>query len=379
MLGIIPNDKQVSYHLTESRQYHLENLKLIDNNTKSPEHNVRDATPDGSLIPRKVDAVTVQKPPKSHIHQPNQTEPEDKQLSDLINKESKLFIKNAMHNNVDIYVTYDNDKFTFTDVNNSYIGSFNVDHVIKYFGGVCDPSNFMSHIVSMDYKNACVLIEKFIGKAKYNVATKSTDITILNHAESPFMGNIKMLMHINKLLYVFEKHRLSHELTFVNGKVQKKIERSVKQFIYIMLNYTLSIIALASDSIKDDTSKDTLKYGLVQYSMNIIRRIIEYTQSQMIVVMKKYREMERLRLINMKLQDIQIKKQEKIISLLHKKPGNKQDGGDGKRKDADGGDDGGDGGYEEDEGDSSSNLSSLDEHRLKKILSDNDHNGIIVL
>ena len=318
-------------------------------------------------------------PTKNHFNNPLNNTLQEMQYDDVSNDENKTFIQNTLQNSMNLHVSYKNDKFTFHDhEKDTYIGSFTIDHMIKYFGSIYDKSNkFMSHVVPIDFNNAKVLIEKFIGKIQYSPHTKSANIIIFNETESPFMGNIERLIHIIKSLYVFEDNRLSHELAHVDDKVRHKIEQSVKQFIYIMSNYILRSISLKSNSIKSSSKKK----AVVGCSMTIIRRIIEFIQSQMINVMKKNKDIEKLRQLSIKLQDNLVKKHDTLISLikeqnklLKNKTNSYQSGGVGKDSEKS---------EDSDESEvvsslsSSSIESSINDEKIQAMLLENNHSEII--
>ncbi len=318
-------------------------------------------------------------PTKNYFNNPLNSPLQKMQYAGVSNDETKTFIQNTLQNSMNLHVSYKNDKFTFHDhEKDTYIGSFTIDHMIKYFGSIYDKSNkFMSHVVPIDFNNAKVLIEKFIGKIQYSPHTKSANIIIFNETESPFMGNIERLIHIIKSLYVFEDNRLSHELAHVDDKVRHKIEQSVKQFIYIMSNYILRSISLKSNSIKSSSKKK----AVVGCSMTIIRRIIEFIQSQMINVMKKNKDIEKLRQLSIKLQDNLVKKHDTLISLikeqnklLKNKTNSYQSGGVGKDSEKS---------EDSDESEvvsslsSSSIESSINDEKIQAMLLENDHSEII--
>ncbi len=235
-------------------------------------------------------------------------------FSNISGNEYKSFIAN-IHDNKKLYVRFENNKFIFSDDSDGNIGEIRIDHLIKYIGSIYDIDNkFLSNI--SEYDNAKILINKFIGKVTYNDLTKISSVTIYDHLESPFMGDIDMIMYLNNMLSEFEKSRLAHELTFVNTQIRNKIEQIIKQFIYTMLNYTLSIIFIASDSIKNDKNKDDIKQKLLKDSNSIIHKINQFVQSQLGIVMKKSSEIEKMQLLSIKIQNMIMLKYNNLINEL---------------------------------------------------------------
>ena len=232
-------------------------------------------------------------------------------------KQTDAFIENNKPE-PNIYVKYRDNKFTFRDDTN-YLGHFTINNLIKYFSSVYDVNNqFMSNINKTEHNNAIYLIKTFIGSVKYDPITKFANIILLTHNESPLMGDIEMLMYLNKALESFEKNKLYEELNSVSINssinVRGKIERIIKQTIYIMLNYTLGIISLISDDIKDDVNKKELKKNLLNYSINIVYRISKFVQEQVGVAINMNEELEKIFLINLKLKNILINKFDNFIN-----------------------------------------------------------------
>ncbi len=248
------------------------------------------------------------------------TFPDDIKISDIFDP-----IINVNNNNInidkirsnDMYVGFNKNKFIFKSEHDKYIGSFNVDHLIKYFGSVYDSNNqFMTNVNNIDYQNGMHIIEKFIGKVNYNKQLQIADILIFSPTESPFMGNIKMLIIITDLLYEFEQNKLQNELLNVNTKIKSKIERIVKQFIYTLHNYTVKIISVASNYIKD--SNITIKLNLINCSTKLMHRITNFVQDQIKIVMNKNKDIEEMQMISLKLNKVVISKYDNILNEINK-------------------------------------------------------------
>ena len=232
-------------------------------------------------------------------------------------KQTEAFVENNKQE-PNVYVKYRDNKFTFKNETN-YIGHFTIDNLIKYFSSIYDINNqFMANIDKREQENAVYLIKTFIGSVKYDPETKFANIILLTHNESSFMGDIEMLMHLNKALEEFEKNKLYEELNSISinnsTNVKGKIERMVKQAIYIILNYTLGIISLISEDIKDDGNKKQLKKNLLNYSINIVYRISKFVQEQVGVAINMNDELEKIFLINLKLKSILINKFDNFIN-----------------------------------------------------------------
>ena len=148
----------------------------------------------------------------------------------------------------------------------------------------------MNNINKFDYKNSKYLIKKFIGKSTFNKDINYANIILHNYDESPFMGDLEMLIILNKQLHKFEQNSLNNELNLIDEKYRYKVESIIKKFIYILLEYTLTLITITSDLIKNDKNKIKLKQELINYSIGIVYRISQYVQEQIKSVMLKNKQ-----------------------------------------------------------------------------------------
>jgi len=255
----------------------------------------------------------------------NPTYPDDIKISDIfepiinMNNDiaSKFDIDKIKSNDIYVGFSKNKKKFIFKDEYDKYMGSFNINNLIKYFGSVYDTNDqFITNVNDIDYQNGIQIIEKFIGKVNYNKQLRVADIVIFSPTESPFMGNIKMLMILNDLLYEFENNKLQNELSNVNIKIRPKIERIIKQFIYTLHNNTIRIISIVSNSIKD--SNIAIKSNLINNSIKLMYRITNFVQDQMKIVMDKNKNIEEMQMISLKLNKLVITKYDNILNEINK-------------------------------------------------------------
>jgi len=169
-------------------------------------------------------------------------------------------------------------KFTFYDKHKNFIGNFSYLQLIKYVISKLHPL-FLKHI---DIGSSFNIIETYICNVT-ELVDGSLKINIYNHDKSPFMGNIEMIMNLLKGLYDFEKHKLYNEIDIITHdlKLKKKIITSVRQLLYLLLNYSLKLIATISDKIKNDSSKKELKNMLLKYSVVIVYKLSAFVKSDL--------------------------------------------------------------------------------------------------
>jgi hypothetical protein len=203
-----------------------------------------------------------------------------------VNKIANIGLIKQPNNKDLILVSFEkqNHKFSFYGNNNTLLGYFTIQQLIKFLGNRWD-ENFMKHV---DTSISDEIIKTFIGSADINEA-QIVNIKLLSHLQSPFMGNIEMLMKVNNALQIFESKILNTELNEVKSiKIQEKIKLTIKQFIYMMLNQSLKVIAAISEEIKNDKSRDHLKEILLKYSVGITYRLSNFIRDQLDTQMTQY-------------------------------------------------------------------------------------------
>lgn len=171
-------------------------------------------------------------------------------------------------------VTYEQNKqeFCFYSHNKTLLGSFNIFQLIKYLSKHIDNS-FYNNI---DGDTSFDIIEKLI----CTIDNTNSDIKLKSYFESPFMGNIELLINLNNDIFTYENKNLDNDLLKIqNINNKKKINTVVKQFIYLLLNHTLKIIASISKNIKNDNSQ--LNNKLLNYSMTSVYRLSKFVHEQL--------------------------------------------------------------------------------------------------
>ena len=230
-----------------------------------------------------------------------------------------------------LIINFNDDKIQISDSTGMSIGEIQVENILKYLGSTYDHKNqFMKFIDNSKFEEEKLLIEKFLFEIVSNSDQKKV-IDLKNYTNSPLMGNIEFLVKLNESLYNFEKHKLDYELKYVDEKNRYNIERIIKEFIYLLLNYTLKIIVVVSEELKEKKNKENLKQQLIKYSIGITYRITQFVQNQLSVVMKKNKSLEKFYLMNFKLKNIidtkidqissNIQKQNELIEKLNKEEG----------------------------------------------------------
>ena len=215
-------------------------------------------------------------------------------------------------------------KFTFYNANKSILGSFNFKQLVKYIGRQID-STFYSNIES-GYSEE--IIKSFLGEILVDPITGKIHFNLKTHIDSPFMGNIDLLIKLNNLFYSYEKNDLINDLNSIqNEKIQYTLKLSLKQFIYLMINHTLKIIAIATD----DNVEQSMKEKLLKYSVALTYRINSFMKEHLENYNKQYKSLynnlEKItkmkKILNTKIDTLEhkINKQNELIfSVINGKP-----------------------------------------------------------
>ena len=165
-------------------------------------------------------------------------------------------------NNLMVEYIDNENKFTLYSLHNnnkSLIGSFTGKHVLKYIiTKFCKFNNIsVDTLNDVDISMSEPIIEHYICKFENN------GIFLLTHIQSSFMGNIEMILNLIKGISNYESSM---------DKSDKSYD-IVHQFLYLLYNHSLKLIASISEMIKNDNTKEDLKKSLTKYSVAIIFKI----------------------------------------------------------------------------------------------------------
>ena len=239
-------------------------------------------------------------------------------LSDI--PDTQQFAKEiSLDKNTDgkIFVNMSGNKFNIYNTNKQPIGSFNVDHLMRFIAENYDTKQqFMRQINSKEYKDAKQIIKTFLCSTTFDPKINYVNINLISHNDSAFMGDIEMIIKLNKLIQIFVKSKLQDELKYVDPNNRKRIEHIINQFMYMMLNYTMGLIDIISCEIKDNPSKKELALELIKYSIGIMYRISKFVQEQLVIVVNNNKDVEKLMIMSMKMRSILDTKLDKLLNQI---------------------------------------------------------------
>ena len=200
---------------------------------------------------------------------------------------------------------YKDKRFLFHDKNKSFLGSFTGNEFIKYIVASMVPL-FMSGTSCASSQD---IIEKYICTVD---SSKSTiNINIKNYLESPFTGQVEMLIKLYKQIEDFEKNQLKEELSLLSEIDKILAEKTFMNLIYCLLNHTLKIIAIVSDIIKNENNDD-MKNKLLKYSVAIMYKISSVTRGE---IDKRIEHIDDLMNEKMRLDSVKDTLGEKVLAL----------------------------------------------------------------
>jgi hypothetical protein len=191
--------------------------------------------------------------------------------------------------------------------NNSrnYIGSFDIYQLIKYI-----TQNVPKYLEDVECSTCDSIIEKYICK----IDTETNLITLQNHIESQFMGDINSILKLYKCVNDFIINKFENELrkSLCNPEESKLVSMCIKQFLFMLLCHSLKIIAQIIEVISNDPEKQMLRFQLMEYSIGIMNKINTFMK---IEFKKKTDELFKLIELSKKTTSIKISLAEKMDKL----------------------------------------------------------------
>lgn len=153
-------------------------------------------------------------------------------------------------------------KFTFYDTNKNLLGSFTALQLIKFT--INKYPTFLQHI-EMGIAND--IIKKYVCNIN-----NDGKVILVSHFDSPFTGNVEMLVKLYTDITKCDVH-ISSELHKFVSKDAKIIQYIIKELHFTLLNHTLKIISSLTEILKDDDSKKNIRDNLLKYSVGIVYKI----------------------------------------------------------------------------------------------------------
>jgi len=243
-------------------------------------------------------------------------------LNEITKKYSdEEFIRSVFDNEKKLLVSVNEklNKFSIFNENNNLIGYFTIHHIIKYLGDIYDTKQqFLKEIDVVVYQKSKELIKALVFKLKYNKKNKYSDIIISDYTRSGFMSDIELLIKLNNQLHKYQLEELQNDLSKVDINNRIKMEQNIKKFIFILLNYTLKLISIVSEQLKDDDDRKELRNNLINYSIGIVYRINLFVQDQLKVINNQQKTIRESLETNIQIKNVIKEKLDVLIKYLSK-------------------------------------------------------------
>lgn len=171
-----------------------------------------------------------------------------------------------------VETNYKDKKFMFYDRNKNFLGSFSVYEFIKYI---------TSHINTLflpeiNFEPNRFIIEKYVCIVKYNEKSSCKYIiNMLNYFESPFMGNIEILIKLYTFIHEYENEELQKELSKLSTNEAPKVLKFFNNMLYTLLDHILKIIAALINKLSSNDNPK-IKDSLLNYSVAIMYRLSKF-------------------------------------------------------------------------------------------------------
>ena len=209
-----------------------------------------------------------------------------------------------------LIVSFDETKYKFDLFNQyndskNYIGSFDIYQLIKYI-----TQNVPKYLENIECTTCDSIIEKYICK----IDTETNLITLQNHIESQFMGDINSLLKLYKCVNDFVINRFENELkkSMCSSDESKLVSMCIKQFLFMLLCHSLKIIAQIIQVITHNPEKQMIRFQLMEYSIGIMNKINTFMK---IEFKKKTDELFKLIELSKKTTSIKLSLAEKMDKL----------------------------------------------------------------
>jgi hypothetical protein len=210
------------------------------------------------------------------------------------------------------------NKFKVVNEDGQDVGYFTIEHIIKYLTHPYEDKDDKQVLHELDetaYQTAKDLIKLLIFKLEYNKKNKSSRIVILDYNQSGFMADVELLVKLNDMLYKYLENDLNNVLAGIKKESREKMEKNVKKLVYLLLNYTLKLISIISEKLKNN-NREELKKQLVRYSISLVYRISIFVQEQLEIFYTHNKNMKEVMVYNIEIKDEIKDKLNKLLTTI---------------------------------------------------------------
>jgi hypothetical protein len=182
------------------------------------------------------------------------------------------------NNSSTIIVEHDKSthEFTFKNLNKNILGSFNILQLFKFLNNECD-----SYLTDVNIGTSDIIISKYLYNPSNDI-TKTCDL--ISHLESPFTGNIELLVKLYTDIIKIED-KINEEILTKPRDIAEKIKEKNNKFIYNILIRILKLANTLTEQFKDDHAKREI---LIKYSVGAAYKLSVMTQDDLSIKKMQY-------------------------------------------------------------------------------------------
>ena len=169
-----------------------------------------------------------------------------------------------------------NNGYTFKSMDKNILGSFNILQLFKLLNNEYD-----SYLLDVNIGTSDIIIKKYL----YNPDTdKENTCDLISHLESPFTGNIDLLVKLYSDITKIED-KINEEILTKSHDIAQRIKDKNNKFIYNILIRILKLSNTLSEQYKHDKSKREL---LIRYSVGSAYKLSVMTQDDIQIKKLQY-------------------------------------------------------------------------------------------
>ena len=171
-------------------------------------------------------------------------------------------------------------EFTFKTVNKNILGSFNILQLFKFLNNDCE-----SYLTDINIGTSDTIITKYL----YNPTDNTFNTCdLISHLDSPFTGNIELLVKLYADIIKIED-KINEEILTKPREIAEKIKEKNNRFIYNILIRILKLANTLTEQFKNDQSKRDI---LIKYSVGAAYKLSIMTQDDLSIKKMQYENIQ---------------------------------------------------------------------------------------
>jgi len=177
-------------------------------------------------------------------------------------------------NNDMISVKFSDHVFHFFDKFNKHIGGFTIRDLVQFISSVKLFNN-------LNNSECNAIIEQF-------VISKENKCHFREYTNSPFMGNIGLLIILNNEFSNYIENDFKTDLGLFNNEIQHRIKFIINRSLYELCNYMLKLFNVILNEIKDNPTKTKIVSKIQTCSIKLLHQMNSCFYVEIKMLHKKY-------------------------------------------------------------------------------------------